>query len=143
MDSLAENSIERRTLASSTSGRYFLVLISENSRSALSCYPVMHKSYAGRSHNASTRLREGLLRLHSGTPNIRQPVASSSLSSCAYSFTIHCPPALIPRILNDSISFSERSQPFRLSCDCHTAASSGISQGCPRLSEAVRGFAWG
>ncbi len=57
MDSLAENSIERRTLASSTSGGYFLVrpemgnrrvenLMTgharpENSRSALSCYPVM------------------------------------------------------------------------------------------------------
>ncbi|PVH73177.1 hypothetical protein DL98DRAFT_659586 [Cadophora sp. DSE1049] len=80
------------------------------------------------------------------------------------SFTIHCPPALIPRILNDSISFRKLrdgilfsmqlpwsrnffsrkiTEPSRLSCDCHAAASSGISQGCSRLSEALRGVADG
>jgi hypothetical protein len=61
MDSLAENSIEHRTLASSTSGQFLSTSRGraeaghaqpENSRSALSCYPVMHRSYAGRSHNA-------------------------------------------------------------------------------------------
>lgn len=75
----------------------------------VSCSPVMHRSYAGRSHNASTRLRKGLLRLHSGTPNIRQSTLSSLLSLLSfyflYSFTIDFLFVLIPWISNDLILF--------------------------------------
>ncbi len=66
---------------------------------------------------SSHRIREGLLRSPSGTPNIRQPVTSSSSSS-----TIHFPPALIPRILNDSISFRKSRDGILLSLQLPTTS---------------------
>jgi hypothetical protein len=111
---------------------------------------------------SSHRIREGRLRLPSGIPNIRQPVTSSSFF---LRNSIPFPPALIPRILNDSVSFRKSRdgillslllttsispclrkffrerpppEPSHLPCDCHERRP--LAQ---EFREAVRGFAWG